>query len=316
MAARSYTIGQVSRLTGLPVRRLRFYADKGLLPPADRTESGYRLFSDEDIVRIDLIRALREAGLGLPAIRDVLARKLTLKDVLALRLREIEAQIASQNRIASALRAAIATPMPDNDDLRRIWIMTNLSHSERAMAVEQFFTQVTTDPRIDPEWGKWMTHMSLPAMPETPSGEQLDAWLELSAMIADPAFIEQMRAHGLDADMRLDFRLFRDMQAPIAARAIEAISEGAEPASAQGAAIADAYLEGWAKALGTEVDDDFLARMYRKHALHKPALKRYWQLVGIVGGRAGSHEQSAEWLWIDTAAILRLEERMGTAQTH
>ena len=74
MPERSYTIGQVAKLSGLSVRRLRFYADEGLLP-AVRTESGYRLFNDADLVRIDLITHLRKADVSLDEIRDVLMRK-------------------------------------------------------------------------------------------------------------------------------------------------------------------------------------------------------------------------------------------------
>ncbi|WP_216361261.1 MerR family DNA-binding transcriptional regulator [Caulobacter mirabilis] len=48
MSEEMYTIGELSRLSGVSVRRLRFYSDKGLLPPATRTESGYRLYSEAD----------------------------------------------------------------------------------------------------------------------------------------------------------------------------------------------------------------------------------------------------------------------------
>lgn len=101
MTSRNYTIGQVARLTGIPVKRLRFYADEGLIPPAGRTEGGYRVFTDEDVVRIGLVRSLRDAGVGLDAIRDLLSRRTSLKDVLALRLEEVETQIVAHRRVAS-----------------------------------------------------------------------------------------------------------------------------------------------------------------------------------------------------------------------
>lgn len=59
------TIGEVSRRTGIPVKTLRDRSDEGLLPPSERSRSGYRLYSERDVIRLDLIRALREAGLGL-----------------------------------------------------------------------------------------------------------------------------------------------------------------------------------------------------------------------------------------------------------
>ncbi|MBO0774332.1 MAG: MerR family DNA-binding transcriptional regulator, partial [Actinobacteria bacterium] len=36
------TIGELARLTGLPVKTIRFWSDEGLVPPADRTPAGYR----------------------------------------------------------------------------------------------------------------------------------------------------------------------------------------------------------------------------------------------------------------------------------
>ena len=56
---------------GVPVKTLRFYSDEGLLPPAERSRSGYRLYGDEALLRLDLIRTLREAGLGLDSIKKV-----------------------------------------------------------------------------------------------------------------------------------------------------------------------------------------------------------------------------------------------------
>jgi len=107
MKPRTYSIGEASRLSGISVRRLRFYADEGLLPPAGRTEGGYRVFTDSELVRLDLIRCLRDAGLGLDAIREVLSHELPLAEALKLRLEALEAEIAAQRRVASALRAAL-----------------------------------------------------------------------------------------------------------------------------------------------------------------------------------------------------------------
>jgi DNA-binding transcriptional MerR regulator len=76
-------IGELSRLTGLPVRTIRFWSDEGLVPPEGRTPAGYRLYGPDALVRLGLVRTLRELGVDHAAIRKVLRRELTIADVAA-----------------------------------------------------------------------------------------------------------------------------------------------------------------------------------------------------------------------------------------
>ena len=45
-------IGELSALTGVSIDAVRYYERRGVLPRADRTESGYRLFSDDSVARL------------------------------------------------------------------------------------------------------------------------------------------------------------------------------------------------------------------------------------------------------------------------
>ncbi|GLK76059.1 MerR family transcriptional regulator [Methylopila jiangsuensis] len=308
MTARAYTIGQVSRLSGVPVRRLRFYADKGLLPRIDRTDAGYRLFDEEDLVRVGLIVALRDAGLGLEAIREVLGRRRSIRDVLSLRLAEIETQIASQSRVASAIRTALRSSEPTSDDLRRIWTMTNLSNAERVEAIRSFLDEVADGADVDPSWKGWMLRMSAPNLPEDPSPDQLDAWIELSALLKTPDFKDRMRRNAQDSVIGLDVELFQQVQASILPKAKSAIESGLEPGSPEGRAVAKEYLEGWARATRREPTPETMAQLRRKLIDHKPAMYRYWSLVATLNGLPGRSTPTPEWLWIDRAAAMVLAE--------
>ena len=66
------TIGKLARRLGLGRSTLMHYERLGLLAPSERTEGGYRLYSEEDLRRLERIRTLREAGLPLHTIRDLL----------------------------------------------------------------------------------------------------------------------------------------------------------------------------------------------------------------------------------------------------
>jgi DNA-binding transcriptional MerR regulator len=75
------TIGQLAQRTGVPVRTLRFWSDDGTLTPADRSPAGYRRYGADAVARVELIRALRELGLGLDEVGHVLAGRTTLAQV-------------------------------------------------------------------------------------------------------------------------------------------------------------------------------------------------------------------------------------------
>ena len=64
-------IGELSKLSQISIRMLRYYEEAGLLSPK-RTVSGYRQFEIEDIDRVKLIHKLNNAGLTLKVIRKIL----------------------------------------------------------------------------------------------------------------------------------------------------------------------------------------------------------------------------------------------------
>ncbi len=66
-----YRIGQVARVTGLSIKAIRFYESRGLLPPAQRAESGYRLYTEADLHRLEFIKQAKALGLKLGEIREL-----------------------------------------------------------------------------------------------------------------------------------------------------------------------------------------------------------------------------------------------------
>lgn len=65
-------VGEVSHKLGLNSQTLYFYERIGLIPPPQRTESGYRLFSEQDINRLSFITRAKALGLSLGAIKEIL----------------------------------------------------------------------------------------------------------------------------------------------------------------------------------------------------------------------------------------------------
>ncbi len=78
-----YHAHEFAAMAGVTVRTLHHYDRLGLLKPAGRSDSGYRLYTTRDLVRLEQIVVLKFLGLPLKQIRDVLDQELALADTLA-----------------------------------------------------------------------------------------------------------------------------------------------------------------------------------------------------------------------------------------
>ena len=288
-------IGTLARRSGLPVKTIRFYSDEGLLPPSGRTEAGYRLYGEVDLARLELIRTLREAGLDLATIRSVLDRRLSLGEALQLRLQAIEAHIVSLRRVAAAIRAA--GPEPNDDDLRRLSSVTTISNEERRAVIARFFEQVGTDTPEYRAWADQMIAASVPDLPDEPTKEQLDAWIELSEILSDPGFIENMRSmsEASWSEPRPDFdqaayhasfwQLMNDVDA--------ATKAGAEASSPEADALVQRFVDVSAPLHGESDSPEFRRKLLGYFEGHDPRASRYWELVAIMKGDEGMAAMTA-----------------------
>ena len=68
------TVNEVSKLTGVSIRTLQYYDKIGLLKPAEYTESGYRLYDDAALERLQQILLFRELEFPLKDIKDIVTR--------------------------------------------------------------------------------------------------------------------------------------------------------------------------------------------------------------------------------------------------
>jgi DNA-binding transcriptional MerR regulator len=99
------TVGQLAKLTGLTVRALHHYDAIGLLVPSQRSEAGYRLYDQADVVRLYRIVALQRLGLSLTDVAAALASdRNSLNDILTQQLAELDEQIGDATRTRDQLR--------------------------------------------------------------------------------------------------------------------------------------------------------------------------------------------------------------------
>ncbi len=103
-----YKIGDFSRLCRVPVSALRYYADLGILQPAHvDTFTGYRYYTIDQLPRLNRILALKDLGLSLEQIRDLLNDSLS-PDELRGMLRLKQAEIAQRVEDEQARLARVA----------------------------------------------------------------------------------------------------------------------------------------------------------------------------------------------------------------
>ncbi len=65
-------IGRVAQSTGLSVDTIRFYEKQSLIPPARRTDAGYRVYDESTVDRLQLIGRAQSLGFSLQEIRELL----------------------------------------------------------------------------------------------------------------------------------------------------------------------------------------------------------------------------------------------------
>ncbi len=137
-----YSIQEVAKAAGTTSRTLRHYDDIGLLPPNRVGHNGYRYYNDGSLIRLQRVLLLRQLGLGLDAIRDVLEAQdagptmeaRILSDHLEL-LRHQQRRLATQ--IDSVERTIAALGETEGENLMAENIFEGFDHTQHKEEVEQ-----------------------------------------------------------------------------------------------------------------------------------------------------------------------------------
>ena len=109
------TIGQAAKRTGLTMKAIRLYERRGLLGPAERTDSGYRTYGPEELAVLGFIRQAKAVGLRLEEIRTIIDLQRagrqpcgTVIDLLDCRLADIDRTMADLKTLRATMAAARA----------------------------------------------------------------------------------------------------------------------------------------------------------------------------------------------------------------
>lgn len=294
------SIGELATRTGLPVRTIRFYSDSGVVPPAERSDAGYRLYGPDALARLGLVRTMRDLGVDLATIRRVLEREVSLADVAKAHAAALEAQIRVL-RVQKAVMQAVAQRGSDPKEIQKMHQLAQLSDDERKRIVAGFLDQMFAGLDMDPGFEQRM-RSAAPELPDDPTPEQVDAWIELAELVQDDDFKATIRrmseqhaqarqaGEGLQPDMR-------------AAAAVVAEKAGAAQHLAPDSADAQAVVDEILPAFGGDVDRAELAD--RLASGTDARAERYWQLLAIINGWPPVPTTVPAWEWFIAALRAR-----------
>ncbi|MEG1452204.1 Cu(I)-responsive transcriptional regulator [Brevundimonas sp.] len=104
-------IGDAARASGVSAKMIRYYEQTDLIPPADRTASGYRDYSDKDVHVLRFIRRSRDLGFSVAEITELLAlwqdrsrQSADVKTLARAHIADLRQKIANLQQMADTLQ--------------------------------------------------------------------------------------------------------------------------------------------------------------------------------------------------------------------
>jgi len=298
------SISAAARRTGLTIKAIRFYADRGIVPPTDRDPAGRRRYDDAAIARLSLLKTLRDLGIDLPTSHRVVQRELTLPEVAATHAEALATQIRTL-RLRRAVLTAVAKRGATPEEMTLMHDLAKLSAAERGNLIADFlaaaFAEVAADPRFD-----GVKRSLTPELPDNPTTEQVAAWVELAELTRDEDFraaIGEMAAH--QAGDRPGIR--KDPTAIVLAEVAPALSANVPPTAAEATRIVTAVVAEHARA--TAHPDDAATRRRLLTCLttaNDPRRERYLELLAVINGWSPPLPLTPALTWFTAALRTRI----------
>ncbi|MFJ9554271.1 MerR family transcriptional regulator [Nocardiopsis sp. NPDC101807] len=321
-----YPIGDAARRSGLSVSAVRFYADAGVVEPADLSGAGHRLYDVDAIARLELVRTLRELDTDLDEIRRLLEGGTTLHGLLTTHLEIVE----RQERSLRARRAVLRTLIRQGGTTAQADLMhklVSMTDEEREQTIDDFWNDVEQGLDV-PDGFVDRLRAIRPVLPADPTAAQLEAWIELADLVRDPAFRDAVRAYlhdtySTDVGRSIASAPFQDFiygsGVSLTEEVMAAHRAGESPRSPWAQNAVTRFMEGAAGVSGTALTVERRNRMadaYRllpdierqiaeedaasEDPVYDDTHGRYMSLVAVVNGHP-TEEEKLPYAWLAEA---------------
>ena len=134
-----FKISEISGRTGLSAHTLRFYEKHGLISASERSEAGYRLYSEADLRKAEFVRTARNIGFSLEDIAGLLSIRLDksshtcqqVTDITQRKLAEVNARIRELTAMRKTLKTLLDSCGGGPEDATHCSIMEALDANEQ-----------------------------------------------------------------------------------------------------------------------------------------------------------------------------------------
>jgi DNA-binding transcriptional MerR regulator len=275
------SIGEVAKRAGVSVQTVRHYGKLGLVQPSAVTDAGYRLYSEADFAKLELVRTLRAVGFDLDTIAQLIKAQISATDAVNLQLQALNLQARALQRQQVILRAvAKGNELAVLARLRRLDVLARLDKLEReAFLAEQLQPSFAGKPTSPEVW-----RAATADLPDEMNEMQLEAWLELAEIASDKDFLDTLRRQGepfagLDQDAPA-MQAWNTEQQSFMAEAKDLMLQGCSAEDMATQALIDRWVKSFAQLMQREPDAAFAMWMldYFQSA-HHPKINRYWELI-------------------------------------
>lgn len=219
-----WSIGEFAAMSGVTIRALRFYDRKGLLHPAKVSEAGYRLYSTNELLRLQHIMTLKTLGCSLETIARVLEHNKSVRssavELLAQQRSMVEKELNRLQIIAQAIAAAeefvrcegeiswssihtilkVITMQPSKESQQ--WTEQFFSSEQKAMLAEHtpaYMLDREQGAKVAADWASLIaevnTALEHKLKPESPeAGVLADRWMALVGLFTqgNPAMLQSL----------------------------------------------------------------------------------------------------------------------------
>ncbi|MFJ9371617.1 MerR family transcriptional regulator [Nocardia sp. NPDC101769] len=299
-----FTIGALAERTGLTVKTIRFYSDKGIVPPTAHSPTGYRLYNADAAARLELVRTLRELGIGLPTVARVLAHETSVTAVATAHAEALDVQIRIL-RMRRAVLRAVAERGSHREEMELMHNLMRLSEAERQRLINDFVDAAYGGVDANPAMVE-LVRTSMPELPDDPTTAQVTAWMELVELVQDADFRAAVRAMAeYQARERAEgdtTGLHHDLTEVVRTEVGKALADGLSADSAAATPVVDALTGRYADTFG-KPDDARLRRwiLARLDVANDSRVERYWRLVSAINGWPDPPEMGPVFTWFATA---------------